>query len=1281
MKLDKIKFENFRNFKHNEIHLSRKSIHILFDSNGSGKTSIQEGVLWGLSGEINRFVSSAQKSEFGSIDALYGLNAKVNSRINVGLEFKDANSNIFVTRLNRPRRSKSYLTASQKVDQKYFVNDISVDKDEFYHEIELNLGISPDNFQTTNFLSQEIINEALVTDENIRADVFSKILSFDWMQRITELINDEIKSLRDIKKRLNHEASRFQDQINKTELNSLWKELSNIPREIQDQGVIFNTIDKIESSDYTERLTRGFLLQEDEKSQQKLQDLLLKSDDTKSKYSLKIKDLKLLQRKLKSNLDESLKQFGKLESKMNVEDSHEENLLTLISEFKKQEKLIPEKRKQSKKLQIDYDLQNKYFLETASRIKGMDTELASIRKINNAIKTLEIKKSKEFKGIKSSKDISEKITETDKAQVRNQQTLKGLTDFKTQIKPKIKEFSLKINDIHEEKVKLNALNQVDFRLSISHFSKMFHYLNENSAIIKENLQLKSLDNIHNQAQVIIDSEEEISSTDLKNINQGVTRYSQTYPQETMTKTTSLLAQHIQRKNIQSHETDKMDQVNDLVKIYEIKQEITRKKIGALKSEQQNWSNLNSKKKHKGSLAPLISILTLAIAFALIFISGQFPNPQSFVLLLLGILFLSGFVVTIKPELMFSEDKLAKHFSMILSRKKYVNIAANITKSYNNKQTALETEAKEIDLKLKEFSLEKLKHQESQSYDQDLTPLQIDDPRKTLKIYQQAEVHFKKLQTIQESLLDYQIYLTKIELSNKKEETQIAIEKVLFQDIQTKLKEYPGDEINADSLDEIWISFEQILAKLEEEQRTKKGEIKELKVKSTEYEAIEKNMQDQGKLLKKNHQLSQENLSDTIEELENVMKESNNAHQLKEQELVAQKLDLGKINQSVNDLQSQITTHKLGIAKNLAEIGLEGDILNKSLKQITKLIEAKTANLSKDYEKLSLITKQIQTIWTELDLLNPYFDKLELIQSRWRKHAKVIEKAESQLFVIDAKLDNVLELEESWQSVTKALKSSTETITNDIIDVIKEDVINNFQLLGGHDNFNFLDIGIKQIRGKLKVAINVGNNSKNSGAPKALFSNGEQVVLVLALFFAITKRMLENAKFKWIGLDEPSQYLDTDRKEKFCEFLLEFINLYPDTQILLTTADLEFVNIIETKAKDVIEITDFSSVNFVEFSEPEYPEIRLKGMNKQSKPRKSIRRRSVKETEGWGVIKVDEFEIPSKPPGSIVGTGIDVIPEGKDYTCKYCLKSFKSLTYRNICDEAKCISDHRKSMFD
>ncbi len=84
MKIEKVVFNNFRNYKGNQVFELSSKINILFGDNGNGKSSFFDGLEWCLTGKISRF---------GDRDTLKGVLANKNIQIGqecyVELHFKN----------------------------------------------------------------------------------------------------------------------------------------------------------------------------------------------------------------------------------------------------------------------------------------------------------------------------------------------------------------------------------------------------------------------------------------------------------------------------------------------------------------------------------------------------------------------------------------------------------------------------------------------------------------------------------------------------------------------------------------------------------------------------------------------------------------------------------------------------------------------------------------------------------------------------------------------------------------------------------------------------------------------------------------------------------------------------------------------------------------------------------------------------------------------------------------------------------------------------------------
>ncbi|MCW1941180.1 AAA family ATPase [Bacillus anthracis] len=63
MKIDKIIYNNFRNYKGEQIFKLNNYITILYGDNGNGKSSFFDGIEWCLTGTIARFLDKRVRKE------------------------------------------------------------------------------------------------------------------------------------------------------------------------------------------------------------------------------------------------------------------------------------------------------------------------------------------------------------------------------------------------------------------------------------------------------------------------------------------------------------------------------------------------------------------------------------------------------------------------------------------------------------------------------------------------------------------------------------------------------------------------------------------------------------------------------------------------------------------------------------------------------------------------------------------------------------------------------------------------------------------------------------------------------------------------------------------------------------------------------------------------------------------------------------------------------------------------------------------------------------------
>ncbi len=323
-------------------------------------------------------------------------------------------------------------------------------------------------------------------------------------------------------------------------------------------------------------------------------------------------------------------------------------------------------------------------------------------------------------------------------------------------------------------------------------------------------------------------------------------------------------------------------------------------------------------------------------------------------------------------------------------------------------------------------------------------------------------------------------------------------------------------------------------------------------------------------------------------------------------------------------------------------------LNKQIRDIPEIVEVSS--------------NELQSIHTQLEQKDK-FDKI------LEEEYAVINKAKNRKDEIQSHAEYYKSLENALKMIKKEIDNQIKDYLEDMKDEIETDFKEIFEKMGGHQRFNVFDFNIKMYRNKLKADLNVGIKS-NVGTPKALLSNGQQVSVVLSLFLATLKAQLKAGGFSWVAMDEPTQYLDTDKKTAFANILLEFLKEYPNTQIMIATADKEFISMLGNLKDNIFKMAAIFNVE-------EDKTIKLD-------PNIIVVTENPRSEGDIDAIPVDDIK-PEPILSDKIGEKVEKPEEksGKTVICKSCKKEFKTDRFSSdkYCQNAICIRMSEDTIFD
>ncbi len=385
---------------------------------------------------------------------------------------------------------------------------------------------------------------------------------------------------------------------------------------------------------------------------------------------------------------------------------------------------------------------------------------------------------------------------------------------------------------------------------------------------------------------------------------------------------------------------------------------------------------------------------------------------------------------------------------------------------------------------------------------------------------------------------------------------------------------------------------------------------------------------------------------------------------KEEEELIQKIT--DIDAKQADLEKRNKFLKSEILKVISQYKIEENQWQRE--NLTRLVKEKFEESKNRKKWLEEIIKKSMQLKNELNEIVLFLEKKALLQEEVRKNQRQIEQAQSMITHYENKKRNAEMLQNAWKSVNIQIKNQIDQFSKKIVENIEGDFQRYFDLLGGHDRFDYTAIDIRMSRNSIKVSLAVGENNENAGSPFALLSNGQQVCLVHALFFAMAKWNLKQNPLRYVGLDEPTQYLDTRRKQAFIGFLGKFIEeVNNQVQLIITTADREFLQFaLESKNENftIVSMNEIKSGEFTEFE----------GSWSFTPPRGILDEVQKEEDHELSLPRIEPPKPQKSPDVIVIDETIEV-----DCVCSVCQGTFKSFRKRTLCDKKECISEYRRSM--
>jgi len=443
MILKRLSLKNFLTHTNTEVEFAQKGITVFIGDNGAGKSSIIEGVVYGLFGRTDR----------GNIAELiqWGKNQAV-----VKLEFQKGNSEYLIERTITIRGKKSSSTGIVYKKEKgqfipYYQKNIS-------KELPKLTGLTQKTFLTSVLVKQGNIEGLIELNPKERAKVFEEILDMSIYQLIVEKTAQKRKELQSSIELLRNsiqDSGELENSLKEIQgnLSSLDKEIKQLKKEISS---VEENLEKLEKE-------QEFLLSEKEKniknissveSAQKLIANINSQLKEKGKLlgEIEVAEKKILpiekQIKELSELEEALKNLKQLEVLQEKIKSLEEKIKT----YQEKEKQLKSHKKTAK----EYIQKEKQLRE----IKNQTKELEKLKGEKETLlrQTQQIKKQQE-KLLNELGEIVNQLLEHKKSYLILKDNPLMINQFIHNNREKIKNLLEEIEKIKEQKGKLKAYGE------------------------------------------------------------------------------------------------------------------------------------------------------------------------------------------------------------------------------------------------------------------------------------------------------------------------------------------------------------------------------------------------------------------------------------------------------------------------------------------------------------------------------------------------------------------------------------------------------------------------------------------------------------------------------------------------------------------------------------------------------------------------------------------------------------------------------------------------------
>lgn len=213
MKIKRLKFDNFRVYNTIKdepftIDIENKPIVLIYGNNGMGKSSLFDGIEWGITGKIERYnVGSKEKNKY------HFLKNHFTNRNDGFVEVEFDNG--FLIKREILVKGKSDYNSGKLIN----INKGEISKTIINEDYSKIINIE-NQFNTSHLLSQELLNNFIKSKkETERYETFLAMYGLSSENKSKDKIKESIKKIKELYEESNNEISQLNSQIKENQIN------------------------------------------------------------------------------------------------------------------------------------------------------------------------------------------------------------------------------------------------------------------------------------------------------------------------------------------------------------------------------------------------------------------------------------------------------------------------------------------------------------------------------------------------------------------------------------------------------------------------------------------------------------------------------------------------------------------------------------------------------------------------------------------------------------------------------------------------------------------------------------------------------------------------------------------------------------------------------------------------------------------------------------------------------------------------------------------------------